>query len=46
MSRAFDETYQFPLLRVFIWMDKVLGPADTMSLLNIMWGWMTISPHG
>ena len=46
LSRSCDETCQFPLLRVFRWMEKVLGPANAISLLNMMWGWKAIFPRG
>ena len=45
-DRAFGETCQVPLLIVFIWMGKGIGPANAISLLKIMWGWKVKSPHG
>ena len=46
MSRAFDETCKFPLLRVFRWIEKGFGPENAISLLTIMWGWKAIFPRG
>ena len=46
LSRACDETYQFPLLIVFRWTEKILGPSTEIYLMKIMWDCNSIITHG
>ena len=45
LSRACDEKFRVPLLRVFRWMGKGLGTAPELSLFKIILGSKSISPH-
>ena len=45
LSRSCGKTCRVPLLRVFIFMGKLLGPSPVVYLLKIMWGWKSVIPH-
>ena len=45
LSRSCDEIFRVPLLGVFRWIEKGLGPAPMEYLLKIMWGWKATIPH-